>query len=306
VRRLAPPRSLRWARLLSRPGHRARLGALTACCCIGPLCGPIPPQYVKPFVQRARNDRDDAEAISEAAARPTMPSVAVKSIEQQAAAIILKHREMLVGQRTRAINALRGHAAECGIVAARGPVQVAVLLTHPAAHTAIPAIAQTMFRQTMFRQTMFRQMGAPIAALDQRGAAKRTDAATSGQRAQQSGNERLRQWLVVGAMAVSRFAKPGSQSASAWLLHSAWLLPLAWTLHSAWTLPLLERKPRKLAALALASKMARIIWARISGHDGARGGVPASAGRRLSRVVPRAQRQSKRWRSVEPTSVTVR
>ena len=58
-----------------------------------------------------------------------------------------------------------------------------------------------------------------------------------------AGNERLRTLLVVGAMAVIRFAKPGSKSASAWLLQ------------------LLERKPRKLAAVALANKMARIIWA---------------------------------------------
>jgi len=58
-----------------------------------------------------------------------------------------------------------------------------------------------------------------------------------------AGNERLRQLLVVGAMAVIRYAKPGSKSASAWLLQ------------------LLERKPRKVAAVALANKMARIIWA---------------------------------------------
>lgn len=61
-----------------------------------------------------------------------------------------------------------------------------------------------------------------------------------------AGNERLRQLLFVGAMSVIRFAKPGSKSPSAWLLQ------------------LLERKPRKLAAVALANKMARIIWAMMS------------------------------------------
>ena len=61
-----------------------------------------------------------------------------------------------------------------------------------------------------------------------------------------AGNERLRQLLVVGAMAVIRFAKPGSKSASAWLL------------------ALLERKPRKLAAVALANKMARVVWAKLA------------------------------------------
>jgi transposase len=100
-----------WGRFLSQLGHRVRLSALTACRCIGPPCGPIPAQYVKPFVKRAirqaghsssgpfvkraRNDRADAEAISEAASRPSMPSVPVKSAQQQADAMILKHREML-------------------------------------------------------------------------------------------------------------------------------------------------------------------------------------------------------------------
>jgi transposase len=84
-----------WARALGCLGHRVKL---------------IPPQYVKPFVKRAKNDRKDAEAISEAAARPSMRSVPVKTVEQQAETILVKHREMLVSQQTQAINALRGHA----------------------------------------------------------------------------------------------------------------------------------------------------------------------------------------------------
>ena len=94
-----------WARMLQGIGHQVRL---------------IPPQYVKPFVKRAKNDRNDAEAISEAAARPGMRSVAVKTVDQQAKSIIVKHREMLVNQRTQAINALRGHAVEFGVTAAKG------------------------------------------------------------------------------------------------------------------------------------------------------------------------------------------
>ena len=80
----------------------------------------IAPQYMKPFIKRGKNDRNDAEAISEAASRPNMRTVPVKTADEQAATIVVKHREMLVGQRTQAINALRGHAAEFGIVAARG------------------------------------------------------------------------------------------------------------------------------------------------------------------------------------------
>jgi transposase len=267
-----------WGRLLSQLGHRVRL---------------IPPQYVKPFVKRAKNDRNDAEAISEAASRPTMRSVVVKTVDQQADGIILKHREMLVGQRTQAINALRGHAAEFGAVAAKGLTKVAPLLAVLAADSAIPASARAMFAR----------MGDHIAALDQQVAAVDDELAalhkanpvsqllaaipgvgslgaitlaltvepgnfvsgrhfaawlgltpkehsTGGKqrmgKISKAGNQRLRQLLFVGAMSVIRFAKPGSKSASAWLLQ------------------LLERKPRKLAAVALANKMARIIWSMMS------------------------------------------
>src|SRR5271156_5587532 len=68
-----------WGRVLTRLGHRVRL---------------IPPQYVKPFVKRSKNDRNDAEAINEAAARPSMRSVPIKTVERQAETIVIKHREM--------------------------------------------------------------------------------------------------------------------------------------------------------------------------------------------------------------------
>lgn len=135
-----------WARVLSKLGHRVRL---------------IPPQYVKPFVKRAKNDRNDAEAISEAAARPTMPTVVVKTVEQQADAMILKHREMVMAQRTQAINALRGHAAEFGVVMARGTANISALLTKLADNDVLPAAARSMFEQ----------MGAHIETLDQHVAA---------------------------------------------------------------------------------------------------------------------------------------
>jgi len=93
-----------WGRRLAAMGHTVQL---------------IPPQYVKPFVRRGKNDRNDAEAISEAAARPGMPSVPVKSAEQQAEAIVLSARELLVRQRTQLVIAVRGHAAEFGVIAAK-------------------------------------------------------------------------------------------------------------------------------------------------------------------------------------------
>lgn len=267
-----------WARVLRQLGHGVRL---------------IPPQYVKPFVKRAKNDRNDAEAISEAASRPTMPSVAVKTVEQQADAMILKHRDMVVAQRTQAINALRGHAAEFGVVAAKGTACVAVLLVKIAEDETIPASARSMFAQMGAHIEVLNQhvaaLDAQLLALHKANAVSQLLAeipgvgpvgaitmaltvqpesficarhfsawlgltpkehSTGGKqrlgKISKAGNERLRQLLVVGAMSVIRFAKPGSKSASAWLLQ------------------LLERKPRKLAAVALANKMARIIWAMMS------------------------------------------
>lgn len=84
----------------------------------------IPPAYVKPFVKCQKNDMADAEAIAEAASRPTMRFVAVKSEAQQAAAMAYRTRDLLVRQRTQTINALRAHLAEQGIVAPTGPAHV--------------------------------------------------------------------------------------------------------------------------------------------------------------------------------------
>jgi transposase len=101
-----------WGRAISGLGHEVRL---------------IPPIYVKPFVRRQKNDAADAEAITEAASRPTMRFVALKTEEQQARSMIFRTRDLLVRQRTQLMNALRGHLAEHGIVAAQGLAKVKVL-----------------------------------------------------------------------------------------------------------------------------------------------------------------------------------
>ena len=101
-----------WGRAISDLGHEVRL---------------IPPVYVKPFVKRQKNDAADAEAICEAAGRPTMRFVSVKTEEQQARAMLFRTRDLLVRQRTQLINALRGHLSEHGVVAPQGPANVKVL-----------------------------------------------------------------------------------------------------------------------------------------------------------------------------------
>ncbi len=274
-----------WGRRLAFLGHTVQL---------------IPPQYVKPFVKRGKNDRNDAEAISEAAARPDMPSVAVRSAEQQAEAIVLSARELLVRQRTQLVNAVRGHAAEFGIVAAKGTSQLPALLEAVAAGEAVPDAAKEMLaflggqvaqldeRILELERRMKQQHKAnpvsqllaevpgigPIGALSLAltidpgrfqsgrhfaawlGLTPKEHSTGGRQRLggiSRAGNERLRQLLVLGAMAVIRYAKPGSKTASAWLL------------------ALLERKPRKLAAVALANKMARIVWAMMATGEAYRG-----------------------------------
>jgi transposase len=91
-----------WAREIGRLGHSSRL---------------IPPQYVKPYVKRQKNDIADAEAIAEAASRPTMRFVEVKSEDQQVSAMAYRTRQLFIGQRTQTINALRSHLAEHGVIA---------------------------------------------------------------------------------------------------------------------------------------------------------------------------------------------
>ena len=265
-----------WARKLAALGHTVRL---------------VPPQYVKPYVKRGKNDRNDAEAICEAAGRPGMHFVPAKTLEQQADGMVLKVRDTLVNQRTALINTVRGHAAEFGVIAAKGAAKVDVLFSAIDQQLDIPSVAREMF--ALFRQQI-NDINVRIAELDARlNAAHKAnpvsqrlatipgvgpitaltlaieiDAAqfesgrhlaawagltpkehsTGGKQRlsgiSRAGNERLRALLVSGAMSVIRVAcKPGSRQMTEWLR------------------ALLARKPRKLVAVALANKMARVAWA---------------------------------------------
>ena len=272
-----------WGRALLALGHRVRL---------------IPPQYVKPFVKRSKNDRNDAEAISVAAAQPSIGSVPVKSAEQQAAAMLLSVRELLVRQRTQLANAMRGHAAEMGLVAPLGEKGLRELRAEVAAadEAAVPAAAKQAIAllgreaerlevrlaaidATLMQQhktnPLSRRLAAipgigPIGALNfalrvdpgQFASARHfaawlglvpRECSTAGKQRlggiSRAGDERLRQLLVLGATAVIQHAKPGRPTTSQWLLN------------------LLSRKPRKLAAVALANKMARIVWAMMTSGE---------------------------------------
>ncbi len=265
-----------WARELAALGHTVHL---------------VPPQYVKPYVKRGKNDRNDAAAICEAAGRPGMHFVPAKSLQQQAAGMVLKARDTLVGQRTALINTMRGHAAEFGIVAAKGAAKVDGLLTAIEQQPDIPPVAREMF---ILLHQQITDINARIAELDVKlntshkanpvsqrlatipgvgpitaltlaieidpaqfesgrhlaawaGLTPKEHSTGGKQRLggiSRAGNERLRRLLVAGATAVIQAArKPGSQQMTEWLR----------------ALP--ARKPRKLAATALANKMARIAWA---------------------------------------------
>src|SRR6266446_4189078 len=269
-----------WARRLRELGHMVVL---------------IPPQYIKPYVKRGKNDAIDAEAICEAMSRPTMRFVPVKSAEQQAALVLgldprmLGVRDLLVKQRTMLINAIRGHAAEFGVTVAKGPQQVPELLRRLATDERAPVLAREMIGMlasqlngveiklkaiearlmAWHRHDQTSQCLATIPGIGPIGgvsfALKVPDAkafhsgrhfaawvgitprenSTAGKhrpgKISREGDESLRRLLVLGATAVIRQAKTGR--ASPWLLE------------------LLARKSKKVAALALANKMARIVWA---------------------------------------------
>jgi transposase len=122
-----------WARELMAPGRAVQL---------------IPPAYVKPFVKRHKNDAVDAEAICEAAQRPTMRFVAVKGEEQQASALVFRTRDLPVRQRTQLANAIRGHLTEYGWVAPKGMSYVSMLgdMLDEEMAASLPLAAVAMFR----------------------------------------------------------------------------------------------------------------------------------------------------------------
>lgn len=119
-----------WARLLGSLGHEVKL---------------LPPQYVKPYVKRGKNDAADAEAVCEAMSRPTMRFVPIKAAESQATLMLFGMRDRLIRNRTQLANAIRGYAAEFGLTAAKGMYKVESLLERIAADENLPELARALF-----------------------------------------------------------------------------------------------------------------------------------------------------------------
>jgi transposase len=273
----ACPSAHHWGRELAALGHTVRL---------------MPPSYVKAYLKRSKNDANDAAAICEAVTRPSMRFVPTKSEQQQSGLMLHRSRQLLVRQRTMLSNAIRGHMAELGIISAKGRNGTAELL-QIVANTdddRIPSRARFCL-EVLARQYI--ALTAEIGSIDKRihawhracEASRRLEEipgigpivatalvaeigdwkafrsgrnlaawiglvpkqhSTGGKERLGSitkqGNRYLRWLLVAGAMAVIRYARQHGTKRP-------------------WLARLMERRPTKVAAVALANKIARMAWA---------------------------------------------
>jgi transposase len=266
-----------WGRMAQSHGHEVRL---------------VPAAYEKPFVKRQKNDRADAEAIAEAAMRPTMRFMAVKSAETQGRAVAFRTHQCLVRQRTQLINALRGHLAEFGLVAPKGPASLKLLenaladessdLPDPVCEMGAVYLEQ-IARLTDVIERLANELEdaaktdcelrrlctipgiGPVTAGAMAAFAPDLDTFDSGRNftawlglvprqrstggkarlgaVSKMGQTDIRRLLIVGAMSVIRWVVRKGGSPNRWLA------------------ALVARKPRMVAVVALANKMARMIWA---------------------------------------------
>ena len=265
-----------WARELTELGHTPRL---------------VPPQYVKPYVKRGKNDRNDAEAICEAAGRPGMHFVPVKSVTRQAQSMVLKVRETLIGQRTALGNTVRGHAAEFGIVAGKGTSKIAPLLSAIEQETDIPPEAKEMFallgRQIEEIGTRIKEIDVKLNAAHKAsevstrlatipgvGPVIALTLATEIDPAAFESGRHLAAWVGLtpkehstgGKQRMGKISRAGNERLRALFVSGATSVINAAMKPGSrqmtgWLRALLLRKPRKLVAVALANKMARTAWA---------------------------------------------
>jgi transposase len=274
----ACPSAHHWGPELAGLGHTVKL---------------MPPSYVKAYLKRSKNDANDAAAICEAVTRPSMRFVPIKTKQQQTALMLHRTRQMLVRQRTMLSNALRGHLAELGVVSAKGGNGTAELLRIIAdnADNRVPSSARGIL-DVLARQYI--AIGAEIGSIDKNILAWHRSCEASRRLAEipgigpivatalvaeigdwkafssgrnlaawiglvpkqhttggkdrlgsitKQGNRYLRWLLVVGATAVIRYAQKHGTKNRPWLAR------------------LMERRPTKVAAVALANKIARMAWA---------------------------------------------
>ena len=266
-----------WGRELQRLGHQVRL---------------IPPAYVKPFVKRHKNDAADAQAICEAAQRPNMRFVAVKSEQQQASAAVFRARDLFVRQRTQFINALRGLLAEHGWVAPKGVFQARAMMANiedpscplpQGARDAFLAmiasikaldeqivlldreIAQRAKEDPAARRLMTIPGIGPITATAILALAPPAESFRKGRdfaawlgltprQRSTGGKQKLGAISKMGDRTLRRLIIIGS---SAVVLHAA----RRGAPKGSWLEQMMARKPRMLVTVALANKTARIVWA---------------------------------------------
>lgn len=282
-----------WGRGIRELGHEVRL---------------VPPIHVKPFVKRRKNDASDAEAICEAASRPTMHFVPVKSEERQSRCKVFRTQELLVRQRMQTVNALRGQFAEFGLIAPQGIANIErPAMSLADASSSLPAVVREM-ADVLLGQTEL--LGERINEPDRR---IRTEAR------EDEAARRLMTIPGVGpitATAIQAFAPPmegfgRSRDFSAWLglvprqhttggkqrlgrvskmgqrdlrrqLHVGAMAEIRWAVRrrvpeGSWLARMLSRKPRRLVAMAMANRTARIAWALMTGKESHRDPVATAA-----------------------------
>jgi transposase len=269
----------------------------------------IPPTYVKPFVKRQKNDAADAEAICEAAQRPNMRFVAIKSEEQQASGLVFRTRDLLVRQRTQLINAIRGHLTEYGWVAPKGPSHVLLManLLEDELGEGLPEAVRAMLRimlemlehidqrvtqldkeiarrareDEIARRLMTIPGIGPITATAIAALAPAAETFRCGRdfaawlgltplQHSTGGKTRLGRTSKMGERTLRRLMIIGS---SAVVLHASRRGAPA----GSWLERMLARKPRMLVTVALANKTARIVWAVLASGQDYRAPVAAAA-----------------------------